>query len=132
MQRILIIIAIVIVACIAGTPVAKYLILLSRDHHPSSEFSALALALRTAHDYWLTNGCPADFQPGQFLGLADAFFIYTNTIKTANAVFHCRFGSRRPGWPSEVLAITDEGTMIFISDKDGKVTISPDENGVDP
>jgi hypothetical protein len=102
------------------------------DHHPSSEFNTSAFALREDYGYWRSHGRPADFQPSQVAGNANEFFVYTNVFKTTNAVFHCRFGSRRPGWPPGVLAITDEGEVIFVCSTNGKVTISPDEYGVDP
>jgi hypothetical protein len=101
------------------------------NHHPSSEFRGAAVALQTARDYWLNHGSPTDFQPGEVVGPSNQFFVYTNTVRTTNAVLHCRFGSRGYGWPPGILAITDEGLVIWIA-KDGKVTISPEKNGVDP
>jgi hypothetical protein len=102
------------------------------DHHPSSEFGSDARSLRYARDYWISHGRSADFRLEEVLGPPEDFFIYTNTLRTTNGVFHIRFGSRRPGWPPGTLAITDEGQMIFVCSTNGKVTISPDEYGVDP
>lgn len=102
------------------------------SHHPGSEFVTSAFALRTDYDYWLNHGRPADFQPSQVAGTTNEFFVYTNIITATNAVFHCRFGARRPGWPPGVLAITDEGQLIFICSTNGKVIVSPDKYGVDP
>lgn len=101
------------------------------NHHPGSDFITSTMALKQAQDYWLNHGRPADFQPGQYLGLTNEFFVYTNTIKTSNAVFHCRFGASTPILPPGVLAITDDRQMIFIC-TNGKVTTSPDKYGVDP
>jgi hypothetical protein len=104
------------------------------DHHPASEFTTSAFALHEDYDYWLSHGRPTDFQPYPVTGTTtNDVFVYTNIIKTKSAVFHCRIGARRPTWwPAGILAITDEGLVIFIGDKDGKVTISPETNGVDP
>ena len=101
-------------------------------HHPASEFETDAFSLRYARNYWISNGQPADFRLEEVVGPPEDFFIFTNTIETTNGVLHCRFGSRRPGWPPGVLAITDEGQMIFVCSTNGKVTISPDKYGVDP
>ena len=67
------------------------------------------------------------------MGPADNFFIDTNVITTTNGVLHCRFGARDGAWPPGlgVLAITDEGLTVFIARTNGKVTISPEEYGVD-
>lgn len=119
-SRITILVCLIFFACGCG------------DHHPSSEFKSSALVLRTDRDYWLSHGRPADFQPSQIAGTPENVFIYTNVINITNTIFRCRFGSRTPGWPPGLLAITDEGQVIFINEKASKVTIAPDENGVDP
>src|SRR5215469_13914162 len=79
-----------------------------KDHHPSSEFKTSALALRLDRDYWLSHGRQLSFSPSQVAGTPKEFFVFTNLIYTTNAVFHCRFGVSRPGWPPGVLAITDD------------------------
>jgi hypothetical protein len=68
---------------------------------------------------------------GEVLGPADTFFVFANMVKTTNGVLHCRFGARRPAWPPGVLAITDEGLVIFIRERDGEVIFSPQDNGVE-
>lgn len=132
MKRALIIFAIPIAAVMGMYGLACFEMWLHRDFHPPSEFDASALALREDYDYWLSHGRPADFQPSQVAGTPEEFFIYTNLIHTTNAVFRCRFGSRRPGWPPGILAITDGGMVIFACGTNGKVTISPEEYGVEP
>jgi hypothetical protein len=59
-------------------------------------------------------------------------FVFTNVVTSTNVIFHCRFAARRPSWPAGVLAITDEGILVWVRDKDGKVTVSPEKYGVEP
>jgi hypothetical protein len=100
---------------------------------PGMEFYYDANFLRQAHDDWTSHGRPANFELGESIGPSYTFFIYTNVVRVTNGVFHCRFGARRPSYsPPGVLAITDDGQVIFICSTNGKVTISPDEYGVNP
>ena len=98
---------------------------------PGSDFTTSAFALKYAQDYWLSHGRPPGFQLSEVIGPPDDFFVFTNTVKTTNGVLHCRFGSRSPGWPPGVLAITDEKLLVFIRERDGKVIFSPEINGVE-
>lgn len=107
--------------CLAGC--AKYA--------PSSNFSTSAYSLRQARDYWISHGRPSGFQPSEAVGPAYKFFIYSNIVGTTSGTLHCCFGTREIGWPSGVLAITDNGKVIFIRQRDGKVILSPEENGVE-
>lgn len=102
------------------------------SYHPSSEFRGDGIGLRDAWSYWVDHGRPANFQLNEVLGPPETFFTYTNIVRGTNGVFHCRFGASRPGWPPGVLAVTDDGQLIFACSTNGKVTISPDENGVSP
>ena len=98
---------------------------------PGSDFATSAFALRYAQDYWVSHSRPSGFQLGEVIGPPADFFVFTNMVKTTNGVLHCRFGAREPGWPPGVLAITDEKLLIFIRERDGKVIVSPEENGVE-
>jgi hypothetical protein len=100
-------------------------------YDPGYDFKVRAMCLKDARDYWLSHGRPTNFQLGEVVGPPEAFFIYTNILTTTNGVFHCRFGSRDPGWPPGTLAITDEGLVIYIRERDGKVFFSPEDNGVE-
>ena len=88
--------------------------------------------MKQAYDYWVGRGRPSNFQLKEFLGPPETFFDYTNTVTSTNGVFHCLFGAHRPDWPPGILAITDERQVIFICSTNAKVTISPDEYGVQP
>jgi hypothetical protein len=131
----LIIIAMVTMVGIIGTIVISSLCVIliewSKGFHPPSEFETTAFTLRYARDYWISHGRPANFRLEEVIPSED-FFAYTNILRTTNSVFHCRFGSRNPGWPPGVVAITDEGQVIFVCSTNGKVTISPDKYGVYP
>ena len=98
---------------------------------PGYDFKSSAIALREAQGYWLSHDRPPGFQPSSVAGTPDEFFVYTNIVKNTNGVLHCRFGARRPGWPLGVLAITDEGPLIFIRERDSAVIVAPEENGVE-
>ena len=100
-------------------------------HAPSYEFKSNTIALREDYDYWLSHGRPTGLQPGEVAGTPEKYFVFTNIVTTTTGVLHCRFACREPGWPSGVLAITDNRLVIFIRQRDGKVIFSPDENGVE-
>jgi hypothetical protein len=101
------------------------------NHYPSAYLGTDACNLKWARDYWISQGRPVGFDPGRVLGPANVYFVYTNTVTITNRVLHCRFGARRSEWPAGVLAITDEGIMIWIRGRDGEITVSPDENGIE-
>lgn len=59
------------------------------------------------------------------------YIVFTNRLMVAGHPYHCRFGVR-PGigiMPPGVLAITDEGVVVFIADQDGRVIVSPGKHG---
>jgi hypothetical protein len=60
-----------------------------------------------------------------------AYFDLTNTISAGGRAYKCLFGTRREDWPPGILAITEEGVILWIHDEGGKVTTSPEENGID-
>ena len=93
----------------------------------------MAAGLDTVKENWVKQGCPKDFQPSNaFHSSVERFYVFTNEISVAGKFYHCRFAVRSqlihtPG----AMAITDEGVLLWIRDKDGKVTISPEKNGIE-
>ena len=98
---------------------------------PGYDFKSSAISLREAQDYWLSHGRPLDFKLSEVVGPTNDFFVFTNVVKTTNGVLHCHFGARQVGWPPGVLAITDEGPLIFVRERDSAVIVAPEENGVE-
>ncbi|MGA3269188.1 MAG: hypothetical protein ABSE16_20525 [Verrucomicrobiota bacterium] len=98
---------------------------------PGYNFKPVAFGLKDVQDYWISHGRPLEFRPSEVSGNPGEIFVFTNIVKTTNGVLHCRFGARRLGWPPGVLAITDEGFVIFIRERDGRVIFSPEDNGVE-
>jgi hypothetical protein len=81
---------------------------------------------------WEKAGRPNSFQISDYLESHPAsYFIYTNTIRVGENVYHCRFGARSPNFmASGVLAIADGRTMLWIRDSDGRVVVSPEKKGL--
>jgi hypothetical protein len=100
--------------------------------YPGVYFRTEAMNLKWAEEYWVSQGRPADFDPGKLLGPTNVFFVFTNEVTITNTLFHCRFGVRESEWPAGVLAVTDGGIIVWIRDRDGKVIVSPEINGVEP
>ena len=80
---------------------------------------------------WVRLGQPLVTNISDWIGPTNDYFVYTNTITITNHVFHGCFSSRRPDWPG-VMAVTEDGIIVWIRDKDGKVTIDPQKHGVEP
>lgn len=127
MKRVLIVVAVFIVASITMISLVFLLFWANGDRELAREFKSDGNILRYARDYWVNNGRPANFQLEEILGPPSDFFVFTNIVITTNGVFHCRFGVHRRFWPPGVLAITDEGQLIFVCSTNGEVTISPDD-----
>lgn len=100
--------------------------------YPPKYLHTADVTLRYLEEYWTTNGRPSNFDVSQVVGPAGMYFVFTNTITISNAVYHCCFAARLPEWPAGVLAITENGVTVWIRDRDGKITISPGEYGIQP
>jgi hypothetical protein len=60
------------------------------------------------------------------------WFMVTNSPVLDGVAYHRRFGTRKDFWPSGVMAITDQGVVLWIRDGDGRVTASPEVKGIPP
>jgi len=89
-----------------------------------------AIALRSAQEDWHTKGCPLRYDFRTVVDPTNDFFVFTNSVVFSNKVHHCCFGARRSEWPRGLLAITDDGVLVWIRDSDGQVTVAPDVKGV--
>jgi hypothetical protein len=101
-----------------------------KDTYPGVYLSGSAEALREAQEHWKTNAQLSDLDEAR--DRANDIFVYTNTVTTSNTVYHCLFGTRDPDWPAGVLAVTDDGIILWVRDRDGNVTVSPVDHGVEP
>src|SRR5271156_735206 len=99
--------------------------------YPSYDFRVDAACLTLAQRGWISDGRP-DTDVSAYVRPTDVYFVFTNTVYTTNAAFHCHFGAHRPSWPNGVLAGTDEGVVVWIRSRDGAVIVSPELNGVEP
>lgn len=117
--------------------------------------------LQELNEYWISKGKPANFNLEKYGSYAPPhnYFVYTNTItvtgavyhaivshtnyvlgiwtshktiSVTGAVYHCSFGVRAPGFPPGILAITDEGLVVWIRERDGKAILSPEIDGIEP
>jgi hypothetical protein len=92
-----------------------------------------ATELRILYQVWVERGRPSDFDTEDIYGNGKvrSFFVYTNVLNVGKDTYHCRFGTRELGWPAGTLAVTDEGIIVWVRDKDGKVTVSPEKRGIE-
>jgi len=86
--------------------------------------------LRGLLDSWNKQGRPTGFEPSSIVGASNQYFVFTNIITASNTVFHCRFGTSDLTYPAGVLAIADEGVVLWIPKNGGDITISPEVNGI--
>ena len=95
-----------------------------------------AIQLKELRDEWVAKGRPEHFEipPVYMMGGGSEIFAFTNgaTVNVNKTAYHCRFGKRKPYWPQGVLAVTDDGVTLWISDKDGEITLSPERQFFDP
>src|SRR5208283_4919669 len=81
----------------------------------------MALGLRLVQENWVKEGRPDNFKPDNVVqSSVEHFSVFTNEIAVAAVVYHCRFAVRSdlihtPG----IMAITDEGVLLWIRDRDG-------------
>jgi hypothetical protein len=93
----------------------------------------MTVGLQTVNEYWIKHGKPKDFEPSNVMNSSwEHYYILTNVVNVAGKPYHCRFAVRSklvhiPG----AMAITDEGVILWIRDKDGKVVVSPQKNGIE-
>ena len=88
--------------------------------------------LKETQERWVKLGRPVVTNVVDWIGPADDFFVYTNEITITNHVFRCCFSSRRPDWPPGVMAVTEEGIIVWIRERDGNITVDPQKHGVEP
>jgi hypothetical protein len=92
-----------------------------------------AVGLDSAKDYWIEHGRPDNFNPASVEGSsAEHYYAFTNDISAGGQTYRCLFAVRSdrirtPG----AIAITDDGTILWIYDKDKKVIVSPQRNGIE-
>jgi len=81
---------------------------------------------------WIDRGRPESFKPNKVIGgtFGNVFF-YTNKVQVGGMIYQCRFGVSDNVWPPGILAITDEGIVLWIRQRDGKVTVSPEKNWIE-
>ena len=93
----------------------------------------MAVGLDTVKAVWVKQGRLNNFDPTNAVrSSVEHFYTFTNDVSTGSQVYHCRFAVRSelihtPG----AMAIADDGTLLWIYDKDGKVIISPQKNGIE-
>lgn len=93
----------------------------------------MAVGLDTVKEVWVKQGRLSNFDPTNAVrSSVEHYYTFTNDIIVAGQVYHCRFAGRSelihtPG----AMAIADDGTLLWIYDKDGKVIVSPHKNGIE-
>jgi hypothetical protein len=102
------------------------------NHYPGANLAVEAGCLKYVEKEWVNRGRPTNFNIVEYIGPSNVFFVFTNTVTNTSAVFHCCFAARRPDWPAGLLAVTDNGIALWVRDRDGKVTMCPENCGVEP
>ena len=101
------------------------------SHIPSNCFMTSASILQDLHEQWIKGGRSSDFNPTNYAGPPGAFFTYTNRVIIDGHAHKCCFGAHERIEPSGMLAITDDGIVIWVRESDGKITVSPELHGVE-
>ena len=99
------------------------------------DFASRAAILTVYQEWWAEKGRPAAIKLEDYGGPGgpnESLFVYTNTIVSSGHRYQCLFGARATYWPRGVLAISDQGQTLWIRERDGKVTLSPEKYGVEP
>jgi hypothetical protein len=81
--------------------------------------------------YWDQHGRPQPFdydKVAQTPGVVHYYF--TNQVAVDGKVYHCRFAERDIDMPGGLFVVTDEGVFLWIDDKGGEVTVSPEKHGI--
>ena len=88
-------------------------------HSYGDELIAPNAGLRVIYMQWLAAGRPARWDiKGLIEDEYNRYFDYTNVFVVDHGVCHCRFGCEAPNVPTGILAITDEGRVIWIRQRD--------------
>jgi hypothetical protein len=93
----------------------------------------MAVGLDSVREVWVKQGRSNNFDPNNAVrSSVEHYYAFTNEISVAGQIYHCRFAVRSqlihtPG----AMAITDDGICLWIYDKDGKVIVSPQKNGIE-
>jgi hypothetical protein len=103
----------------------------SREHFSGSYLVTSASLLTHLREQWIKQSKPGNFDPSQYAGPAGAFSVFTNVVTAGGRDYHCQFGTRRQWWPKGILAITADGVVLWVRDRDSKVTLSPMDYGID-
>jgi hypothetical protein len=103
----------------------------SRRHYPSSYIIGPATFLESFREEWIKQNRSPAFNVSDIGRPPGTFFNLTNTVSAGGRQYKCLFGARRDDWPPGVLAITEDGVILWVREQDGKVTLSPEVNGVD-
>lgn len=91
------------------------------------------VGLDSRRDYWIKHGQQNNFDPGSVgWSSVEHYYAFTNAISAEGQTYHCLFAVRSdrirtPG----AMAITDDGTILWIYDKDKRVIVSPQKNGIE-
>lgn len=99
------------------------------EYH-SYDLAGDAENLRVMVEYWSSHGRPPIRNIEDYYGKNENFFLFTNTVSWSNEVFHCCFAVRRPNYSGGFLAISDQGIVMWIRERDTNITISPEKHGV--
>ena len=88
-----------------------------------------AMNLKLLLYMWTKQGLPKVFDIHDNIGFPNdrTYFDYTNIIKVKSTIYHCRFGARADDLPPGILAISDQGIILWISDTYSNVVISPEK-----
>jgi hypothetical protein len=103
----------------------------SQRHFPASYLIGPATVLESFREEWIKQNKSPAFDVSRFAKPPGTYCNFTNTISAAGRDYKCLFGARREYWPPGILAITVDGIILWVRDQDGKVTLSPEVNGVD-
>jgi len=81
---------------------------------------------------WEKAGRPDSFRVSDHIVSHPAsYFTYTNIIRLGTNIYHCRFGARSPNFVAPgLVVITDDKIILWIRDKDAKIVVSPEKNGL--
>jgi hypothetical protein len=93
----------------------------------------MATGLDSVNRSWEKSGKPNHFDPMSVIqSSSERYYVFTNDVRSAGVVYHCRFAARSeriqiPG----ALVITGENILLWIRDRDGKIVVSPLQNGIE-
>ena len=103
----------------------------SQRHFPANYLIAPATVLESFREEWLRQDKPPAFDVSRFAKPPGTYFNFTNTVSAGGRGYKCLFGARREHWPRGILAMTEDGIILWVRKQDGTVTLSPEVNGID-